>query len=112
MTGVQTCALPIWKRPGALRPSWSNQGVSEGMSPSVFLGGVHWKAWDGRLAVGFLRGERIVILQLDSAGKTVGTTTVPGLPGERIRSLVQGPDGALYVATDGGEIWRVAPRTR
>lgn len=110
--GSRTPMTDMAKFPGALRPSWSNQGVSEGMSPSVFLGGVHWKAWDGRLAVGFLRGERIVILQLDSAGKTVGTTTVPGLPGERIRSLVQGPDGALYVATDGGEIWRVAPRTR
>lgn len=110
--GSRTPMTDMAKFPGALRPSWSNQGVSEGMSPSVFLGGVHWKEWDGRLAVGFLRGERIVILQLDSAGKTVGTTTVPGLPGERIRSLVQGPDGALYVATDGGEIWRVAPRTR
>ena len=25
------------------------------------------------------------------------------------RSLVQGPDGNLYVVTDGGEIWRVVP---
>jgi glucose/arabinose dehydrogenase len=97
------------KFPRALHPSWNNHGVSEGMSPCVFLSGRQWKAWDGRLAVGFLRGERIEILQLDSVGMTTATVTVPGLPSERIRTLVQGPDGALYVSTDGGEIWRLAP---
>jgi glucose/arabinose dehydrogenase len=101
----------LTKFPRALRPSWANHGESEGMSPCVFLSGSHWKEWDGRLAVGFLRGERIEILQLDSAGKTIGTVIVPGLPSERIRSLVLGPDGALYVSTDGGEIWRLAPRS-
>jgi aldose sugar dehydrogenase len=40
---------------------------------------------------------------------TTGTRTVPGIPSERMRSLVQGPDGALYVSTDDGEIWRIVP---
>lgn len=107
--GTRTPMTDLAKFPDALRPSWNNNGVSEGMSPCAFLSGSRWKAWDGRLAVGFLRGERIEILQLDAAGMTIGTVTVPGLPSERIRTLVQGPDGALYVSTDGGEIWRLAP---
>jgi glucose/arabinose dehydrogenase len=77
------------------------------MSPCVFLKGSHWKGWENRLAVGFLRGARIEILALDTAGMTVGTAVVTGLPGERFRSLVPGPDGALYVAIDAGEIWRL-----
>ena len=32
---------------------------------------------------------------------------IPDLPSERMRSLVSGPDGALYVVTDAGEIWRL-----
>lgn len=108
--GTPTPMTDLAKFPDALRPSWNNNGKSEGMSPCVFLSGSQWKAWDGRLAVGFLRGERIEILELDSSGKTIGTGTVPGLPSERIRTLVQGTDGALYVSTDGGEIWRLAPR--
>jgi len=108
--GTPTPMTDLAKFPDALRPSWNNNGESEGMSPCVFLSGSQWKAWDGRLAVGFLRGERIEILELDSLGKTIGTGTVPGLPSERIRTLVQGTDGVLYVSTDGGEIWRLAPR--
>ena len=97
------------KYPAALRPSWNNNGVSEGMSPCVFLRGVHWRAWDGRLAVGFLRGARIDILNMDSSGMSMGDTTLAGIPAQRMRALVQGPDGALYVAIDAGEIWRIAP---
>lgn len=106
--GTPTPMTDLARFPGAMRPSWNNNGVSEGMGPCEFLSGAHWQAWDGMLAVGFLRGARIVLLRLDAAGMTTKTTTVPGIPGERMRALVQGPDGALHVATDSGEIWRIA----
>jgi glucose/arabinose dehydrogenase len=77
------------------------------MGPCVFLTGPHWKGWEGRLAVGFLRGARIEVLKLDAEGMAVRTSVVAGLPKERVRSLVLGPDGALYVAIDAGEIWRL-----
>ncbi len=107
--GTPTPMTDLAKFPNALRPSWNNRGVSEGMSPCVFLSGGQWQAWDGRLAVGFLRGARIEILQIDADGMTTGSTTVSGIPAQRMRTLVQGPDGALYVAVDAGEIWRLAP---
>jgi len=94
--------------PHAMRPSWNNNGVSEGMSPCVFLSGSQWKGWEGRLAVGFLRGQRIDILKLDQAGMATGRLKMPGIPSERVRTLVLGPDQALYVSTDDGDIWRIS----
>jgi glucose/arabinose dehydrogenase len=107
--GRPTSMTDLAKFPIALRPSWNNKGVSEGMGHCLFLSGRQWHTWDGRLAVGFLRGSRIDILQLDTAGTATGHTTVSGIPSQRIRSLVQGHDGALYIATDAGEIWSLAP---
>ena len=49
------------------------------------------------------------IIELDAAGMGIGNTIVTGLPANAMRSLVQGPDGNLYVVTDEGEIWRVTP---
>jgi glucose/arabinose dehydrogenase len=106
--GTPTPMTDLARFPKAMRPSWNNGGESEGMGPCEFLTGAHWKAWDGMLAVGFLRGGRIVLLRLDQAGIATKTTTVPGISAERMRALVQGPDGALYVAIDDGEIWRLA----
>jgi glucose/arabinose dehydrogenase len=105
--GSRTSMTDRERFPAALPPSWTNQGVSEGMGPCVFLDGPDWGDWAGRLAVGFLREARIDLLQLDAGGQTTGVRTITGLPAERMRSLVVAPDGALLVATDGGEIWRL-----
>jgi len=105
--GSRTSMTDRERFPAALVPSWTNRGVSEGMGPCVFLDGSHWGDWAGRLAVGFLRGARIDLLALDASGQTTGVHTITGLPAERMRSLVLAPDGALLVATDGGEIWRL-----
>jgi glucose/arabinose dehydrogenase len=94
--------------PNAMRPSWTNNSASQGMGPCTFFSGPQWKAWDGRLIVGIMGAQRIDVLQLDDAGMATNRVT-PNLPAARARSLVQGPDGNLYVATDGGEIWRVVP---
>lgn len=94
--------------PQALRPSWTNNDASQGMGPAAFLDGEQWLGWNGRLAVGIMGGRRLEVLQLESGGTTVGTVTA-SLPSTRYRALTQGPDGALYIATDSGEIWRVVP---
>ncbi len=60
------------------------------------------------LLVSIMAGRPIAVLQLDPAGMTTGRSRLR-LPTARSRSLVQGPDGNLYVVTDGGEIWRVVP---
>jgi glucose/arabinose dehydrogenase len=96
--------------PSAMRPSWSNNGASQGMGPNTFLTGSQWKAWNGRLAVGIMGGQRLVILALDANGVATGSTDVAGLTTDRYRSLVLGSDGNLYViAENAGQIWRVVP---
>jgi aldose sugar dehydrogenase len=94
--------------PSALLPSWTNNGLSRGLGPATFLIGAQWRAWNGRLAVGIMGGQRLVILELNSAGVVVSAVDAP-LPAVRFRALVQGPDGNLYIATDAGEIWVVIP---
>jgi len=94
--------------PSAMRPAWAHNSGSRGMGPLVFLNGPQWKAWNGRIAVSIMGGSNLRIVQLDSGGMSVGVTQAP-LPSARMRSLVPGPDGSLYIATDGGEIWRVTP---
>jgi len=94
--------------PNAMPPSWNNTGASQGTGPLVFLVGNQWGAWNGRLAVGIMGGQRLVILELNSAGTATSTLNAP-LTSVRYRALTLGPDGNLYVATDAGEIWRVTP---
>lgn len=96
--------------PNALQPIWNNGGASQGTGPAEFLVGTQWQAWNGRLAAGLMAGTRLVIMQLNANGGLAGETTA-SLPAVRYRALTLGPDGNLYVVTDGGggEIWRVTP---
>jgi glucose/arabinose dehydrogenase len=53
-------------------------------------------------------------MHLNAAGTALTASPVTALArGVRLRSAVQGPDGALYIATDGanatGAIWRITP---
>jgi glucose/arabinose dehydrogenase len=94
--------------PTATPPAWSTGNGSQGMGPATFLVGPQWRAWNGRLAVGVMAGQRVIVLDLDQAGTAIVTINAP-LPSVRYRALTQAPDGALYVVTDAGEIWRVVP---
>jgi glucose/arabinose dehydrogenase len=104
--------------PNAMRPAWVNDGMSQGMSSCTFLNGPRWGAWNGRMAVTYLGigihgtpvGNRIDILDVAADGLSSTRTSVPlPMPAGRFRSAVQGPDGNLYLGTDTGEIFRLAP---
>jgi glucose/arabinose dehydrogenase len=105
--------------PNALKPAWNNNGLSQGMFGSTWLVGSQWGDWNGRLAVGYAGigihgtpvGNRIDILDVSKDGKSAKQEVLqwPTFAG-RFRSLVQGPDGNLYVADEGNNvIWRVTP---
>jgi glucose/arabinose dehydrogenase len=64
--------------------------------------------WKGSVFVGALAGEKLVRLEIAN-GRVVNEEALLESMGSRIRDVVQGPDQALYVMTDGadGNILRV-----
>jgi len=67
--------------------------------------------WRGNVFIGGLSSKALVRLVLDG-DRVVGEERLLTDRGERIRDVVQGPDGALYLVTDraNGKILRVAAR--
>lgn len=99
--------------PSALRPAWTTGGASQGMSGCGFVQGPAWRDWNGALAVALLSGRRVEILRLSADGTSATNTRILDTLNERIRLVTPGPDGALWVLTDGktggDEIWRLVP---
>ncbi len=105
--------------PDAMPPAWNNNGLSQGTSSAAYLEGDQWGDWDGRLAVGIMGigfggtpvGMRIDVIDLADDGMSVNDVTAMSLPmaAGRFRSVVQGPDGSLYAAVDGGDIYKLTP---
>jgi glucose/arabinose dehydrogenase len=69
--------------------------------------------WRGNLFVGALAGRHLARLVLDGEQVTAEERLLTDL-NQRIRDVKQGPDGAIYVATDSarGRILRVTPRNQ
>jgi aldose sugar dehydrogenase len=104
--------------PNAMRPAFTNDGLSQGLFSGTFLTGSQWKGWNGKMIIGFAGigihgtpvGNRLDVLDIAANGQSATRTTVNlPMPAARFRSLVQGPDGNLYVATDEGAISRLTP---
>jgi glucose/arabinose dehydrogenase len=65
--------------------------------------------WKGDMLAGGLSGQRLVRMRLD--GQEVSREEVLLQDIGRIRDVAQGPDGAIYLALDGGERWVDGPPT-
>ena len=79
-------------------------------SGMIFYGGEAFSDWQGDLFVGGLASTALVRLEVSEDGVTHEERLLESL-GLRIRDVAEGPDGAIYVATDesAGEILRIAP---
>jgi glucose/arabinose dehydrogenase len=99
----------ITQAPGMEQPVyyWDPVIAPSGM---IFYTGKLFPAWKGSLFVGGLRDMRLTRLTLKS-DKVVGEERLLGDLRKRIRDVVQGPDGAVYVLTDSndGEILKLVP---
>lgn len=104
------------KFPDAMDPVWHSGFRTVAPSGATLVQGPQWGAWDGALIVAFLKDSKARVMLLDGAGGIASSS--PILPhGIRLRSVVQGPDGDLYVSTDQSgftldpvdAIWKVTP---
>ena len=79
-------------------------------SGAAFYSGPVWPAWKNSLFVGALAGQMLVRLSTEGE-KVTGEERLLTDIGERIRDVVQGPDGFLYLLTDeaDGKVLRVRP---
>ena len=86
--------------------------VPTSIAPSglVFVTSDRYPAWKGHLLMGTLRAQTLVLLTLDG-DKVTGETRLLDNLGKRIRDVRQGPDGFVYLLTDGnnGEVLRLVP---
>lgn len=86
--------------------------VPTSIAPSglTFVTSDRYPAWKGQLLMGTLRAQTLVLLTLDGE-RVTGETRILESLGKRIRDVRQGPDGFIYLLTDGGngEILRVLP---
>ncbi|HYM51874.1 MAG TPA: PQQ-dependent sugar dehydrogenase [Candidatus Dormibacteraeota bacterium] len=97
-----------------LPPLWASGSPTLAISGVVFLPDAGWDGWSGSLIVSTLKeGDlRRFVLSSDAARLTLAETLLDYAFG-RLRAVVIGPDGALYVSTsnaDGNDqIIRVEP---
>ena len=96
-------------KPGLEQPVyyWDPSIAPSGMT---FYTGDKFPAWRGNLFVGALKYQLLVRLTLDGDRVVAEERLLEGLD-QRIRDVVQGPDGLLYLLTDesDGRILRLAP---
>ena len=88
---------------------WNPSIATSGLA---FYTGDLFPEWKGDAFGGGLAGQIVAHVDLDG-DKVKGWTPLLSDLGERIRDVVQGPDGALYLLTDNeeGRIVRVLPAT-
>jgi glucose/arabinose dehydrogenase len=102
----------LGKFPNARPAIWSSGFPTIAPSGGAILSGSQWAGWDKALAVAVLRGQQLRVIGLtpDGRGAEIEWTRIQDRG--RLRVAVQGPDGALYIATDSpqGEIFRVVGR--
>ena len=87
---------------------WDPNIAPSGMT---FYTGNAFPAWKGSLFIGGLAGTALVRLTVEG-DKIVGEERLLQENKERIRDVVQGPDGALYVLTDNraGRLFKLVPK--
>ena len=106
----------LTKFPSATPAMWSSGFPTVATSGAAFLTDPRWGAWRGALAVAQLKGQGISLMRMNPTpgpSRVVATTPLPQAEGfGRIRTLMQGPDGALWFTTSNGtndRIVRIAP---
>jgi aldose sugar dehydrogenase len=112
--GIEYSGAPIGEgitqRAGMEQPLyyWDPVIAPSGMA---FYTGELFPEWRGSLFIGGLATEDLVRLSLDGE-RVVGEERLLRDVSERIRDVVQGPDGAIYLLTDNprGRILKIVPK--
>jgi glucose/arabinose dehydrogenase len=89
-------------RPGIEMPLRHWVPTSVAPSGMAFVTSERYPGWKGNLMLGTLRAQVLIRLTLDGRKVTAEERLLPNF-GQRIRDVRQGPDGWLYLLTDGND---------
>ena len=104
--------------PGPQRQAkWASGFPTVALSGIGWIRGADWGAWDGELAGATLKNQELMIFEFGNRDRLLDVDIPSELDSSfvgsgfgRLRTAVTGPDGALYVASDGARsIIRVTP---
>lgn len=87
--------------PKAKPARWKSGKPTVATSGATFLRGTLWATWNGHLAVAMLKGQGILLFRPSGTEKLTRAGEIATGYG-RIRTVQQGPDGALYFTTSNG----------
>jgi aldose sugar dehydrogenase len=97
-------------KPGFEQPlrHWAPTSVAP--SGLAFVTSDRYPGWKGSLLMGTLRAQSLIRLTLDGPRVTGEQRVIDGL-GQRIRDVRQGPDGYIYLLTEGndGRVLKLLP---
>jgi glucose/arabinose dehydrogenase len=95
-----------------LAPDWASGSSTLATSGAVFLTGSSWGDWEGNLIVSTLKEEDLRRFSVTDDAELTPEETLLDRRFGRLRAVVIGPDGALYVSTANGPGDRVIRVTR
>ena len=95
-----------------LAPAWASGSPTLATSGAAFLAGADWGEWDGDLMVSTLKEEDLRRFSVSETGAVSFDETLLDRQFGRLRAVVIGPDGALYVSTSNGPGDRIIRVTR
>ncbi len=87
--------------PKAKKARWKSGSPTVATSGATFLVGTQWGTWNGYLAVALLKGQGILLFRVSGTETLTKVTEIATSYG-RVRTVQQGPDGALYFTTSNG----------
>jgi glucose/arabinose dehydrogenase len=86
--------------PNAIDSIWSSGNPTQAPSGSTIITGAQWKGWNGTFAMTLLKAKHLTIFHLDDNNKITKEEKVLQDTYGRIRTVVEGTDGNLYLSTD------------
>ncbi|MEJ7803938.1 MAG: PQQ-dependent sugar dehydrogenase [Candidatus Limnocylindria bacterium] len=93
---------------GYRNPAWSSGGSTIATSGAAFAGGSQWADHNGQLFVSTLKERDVRRFSINDAGTALGAPAVQfNEAWGRLRGMVSGPGGQLYVTTSNGSDDRV-----
>ncbi len=75
----------------------------------LYYDGEAFPQWQGKLFAGALKLRHLNMISLSKGAKSATENRLLENLGERIRALVQSPEGWIYFSTDSGSIYRILP---